>query len=60
MYRYLCTTVGTYHLHTEVLYLIKGVADVAEIFPNHLFAQAFPRDKKSGHSGRRVVKESLQ
>ncbi len=43
----------------RVPYLIEGMADVAQILPDHLLAEPLPRDEKPGHSRGRVVQEAL-
>ena len=43
----------------RVPYLVEGMADVAQIFTDHLLAQPFPGDEESGHRRRGVVQKSL-
>jgi hypothetical protein len=39
--------------------LVEGLADVAQVLPDHLLAKPLPGDEEPSHGRRRVVQESL-
>ena len=53
--------VGQIHLTSECVEhrLVEGVADVAEIFSDHLLGQTLPRHQEPRHGLGRVVQEAL-